>query len=213
MVGDYISSCRWMEQIQALPQVFRSIAIEAIQKRKENQCLSGWKFLEGYLSEMQFQVTSEEFVELLLPVNLAFSYQEAVECEQSIVCLCENQMEVHLYGEGWEELSDVLPVGEHGKFIHIKMGHSMNCEEIDDIVNQYEIFLVNDEKGRGHKKNCSVWGLWNIQDKQVCIPLVSQREEMVQKIKENVKTVSKEEAGIESWEGYLQKELERIFLS
>ena len=41
----------------------------------------------------------------------------------------------------------------------------------------------------------------------------SNGEEGIQKIKENVKTVSKEEAGVESWEGYLQKELERIFLS
>lgn len=148
VLGDYIGAAEIMEQIKTLPQVFLNIAMEAIHQRERNQALSPWKFLEDYLSNIQFQVNREEFIALLLPVNLAFSYQEATEWERAVYDLCSNQIPVHLYGSGWRELAHKMEGTNEKQYLHIETDYTWSDEEIEMLCRRYDYILVS-RQGRG----------------------------------------------------------------
>lgn len=215
VMSDYISSSEVMEQINAFPQVFSAIAMEAIQKRECNQSLSPWKFLEEYLSKIQFQVNSEEFMSLLLPVNLAFSYQEAVEWESAVNSLCSNQIPVHFYGSGWRKLEQKMEDIKQKQYLHIETEHSLNYEEMETICNQYKYILVKDKQERGMSYTPYIQGVWNINGKEIWLPLVSGTGDLIETIKNKnmqINSVHTEEIGqANTWISFLQDELDRIF--
>lgn len=216
VMNDYICSDEIMEQIQTLPQVFSSITMEAIKKRKNNQSLSPWKFLEQYLSKIKFKVSAEEFIALLLPVNLAFSYQEALEWECAINSLCSNQIPVHLYGSDWIKLEQKMTDAAKKQYLHIETEHSLNYEEMESLSNQYKYILLKDNKERGMHYSPCIQGIWNTNKKELWLPLVSEAEELIHTIKNNNTQTEPphldELKQVKTWGAFLQDELERIFV-
>lgn len=216
VMSDYICSAEVMEQIKTLPQVFSAIAMEAIKKRKKNQSLSPWKFLEHYLSKIKFKVSAEEFIALLYPVDLAFSYQEAVEWECTIKSLCSNQIPVHLYGSNWNKLEQKITDTEQKQYLHIETEHSLNFEEMESLNNQYNYILLKDNQERGMHYSPFIQGIWNTNNKEIWLPLESEVDELVKTIKNNNRhNVSLNLNKLEhanTWVSFLQDELDRIFV-
>lgn len=208
VIWDYISSKEQMSQIKALPEVFSAIALEAIKKREQNACLSPWRFLEEYLLSIQFQVTKEEFSALLLPVSMAFDYQETLELEKMIAHLCIGEIPIFLYGSGWMEGDIFGKIHDNKRFLHIQENNSLNFEEIDKVSGRYSNILVKSRREGGKRHTPYTYGVLDMRGKERFTPLVFETKEVIKKLDaDKMKSVS----NLMLWTTYLQKELDRIF--
>lgn len=207
VIWDYINSRDQMAQIRALPQVFSAIAIGAIKKREQNAFLSPWRFLEEYLLSIQFQVTKEEFAALLLPVSMAFDYQETVELEKTISNLCLHEIPVYLYGSGWREEKAFGDINHNKKFFHVKASNSLNFEEIDKVSGGYSNIIVKSGRERGERHTPYTYGVLDMRGKELFTPYVFETMEFENQLRnKKMKAVSNPTL----WTNYLQEELDRI---
>lgn len=98
---DYTPASVCMEQIHAMPEVFKSMADEMIQRLQRTEGLSLEKALESCLEQMQFRCSLEEFYSLMQMMEVAALYVRMERIEKIAASILEQGIMLAVSGSGW----------------------------------------------------------------------------------------------------------------
>lgn len=106
LTGSYYSLHKLEEQIMQMPELERELSVRLIEQMLQNRSLTNEEALENVFRDLQIEnVELSVFADLMAGTNLAGHYVNAYVREEIVRQLISSEIELHIFGNGWEAFS------------------------------------------------------------------------------------------------------------